>query len=102
MPSLIAVHAVDVETSRDVLQIASYELGQLLPKEQQPLPLDLLRTGDSRSDVVPNGGAQDALWQHCRDDRLHDYGLFMCRGELTCIVMLSEGLDLMAGAARWA
>ena len=89
---------------RDVLQIASYELGQLLPKEQQPLPLDLLRIGDSRSDVVPNGGAQDALWQHCQDHRLHGQGLFVRKrcGELTCIVMLSVGLGLMADAARWA
>ena len=39
-----------------MLQIASYELGKLLPKDQRPLPLDLMRIGDSRSDVVPNGG----------------------------------------------
>ncbi len=39
-----------------VLQIASYELGKLLPEDQRPLPLDLMRIGDSRSDVVPNGG----------------------------------------------
>ena len=39
-----------------MLQIASYELGKLLPEDQRPLPLDLMRIGDSRSDVVPNGG----------------------------------------------
>ena len=39
-----------------MLQIASYELGKLLPENQRPLPLDLVRIGDSRSDVVPNGG----------------------------------------------
>jgi hypothetical protein len=37
-------------------QIASYELGKLLPEDQRPLPMDLLRIGDSRSDIVPNGG----------------------------------------------
>ncbi|EIE21740.1 molybdenum cofactor-binding domain-containing protein [Coccomyxa subellipsoidea C-169] len=39
-----------------VKQIASYELGKLLPKDQRPLPMELLRIGDSRSDIVPNGG----------------------------------------------
>lgn len=43
-----------------LLQIASYELGKLLPESQRPLPLDLMRIGDSRSDVVPNGGRKDA------------------------------------------
>ena len=90
--------------NRDVLQIASYELGQLLPKEQQPLPLDLLRIGDSRSDVVPNGGAQDALRQYCQNHRLHAPGLLYVklRGELMCVMMPSEGLGLMADAAGWA
>ncbi|BDA47143.1 Xanthine dehydrogenase/oxidase [Coccomyxa sp. Obi] len=39
-----------------VKQVASYELGKLLPEEQRPLPMHLLRIGDSRSDLVPNGG----------------------------------------------
>ena len=43
------------------LQIASYELGKLLPEDQRPLPLDLLRIGDSRSDVVPNGGGSQTF-----------------------------------------
>ncbi len=38
------------------IQVASYELGKLLPEEQRPLPMHLLRIGDSRSDLVPNGG----------------------------------------------
>ena len=54
------------------MQIASYELGKLLPERQRPLPLDLLRIGDSRSDVVPNGGmlslraGQLRFWQEGR------------------------------------
>lgn len=52
-PVFLQLHA---RGKADVLQIASYELGQLLPAGQRPLPLDLLRIGDSRSDVVPNGG----------------------------------------------
>lgn len=47
-----------------LLQIASYELGKLLPEEQRPLPLGLMRIGDSRSDVVPNGGGTS---QGCTD-----------------------------------
>lgn len=39
-----------------VKQVASYELGKLLPENQRPLPMDLLRIGDSRSDIVPNSG----------------------------------------------
>ena len=39
-----------------ILQVAAYQLGLLLPKEQQPLPMGLFRIGDSSSNVVPNGG----------------------------------------------
>jgi len=55
----------DSDYTKDILmrllQIASYELGKLLPESQRPLPLDLMRIGDSRSDVVPNGGRKDAV-----------------------------------------
>ena len=50
-----------------MMQIASFELGQLLPEEQRPLPLGLMRIGDSRSDVVPNGGG---ISQGCTDVEL--------------------------------
>ena len=39
-----------------ILQVAAYQLGLLLPKEQQPLPMSLFRIGDSSSHIVPNGG----------------------------------------------
>lgn len=39
-----------------VKQAAVAALSQLLPEEQRPLPLDLVRVAASNSDVVPNGG----------------------------------------------
>ena len=38
-------------------QVAAYQLGQLLPPEQRPLPMALIRIADSSTNVVPNGGA---------------------------------------------
>lgn len=37
-------------------QMAAYELGQLLPEDQRPLPLDFVRINDTRTDIVPNAG----------------------------------------------
>ena len=45
-----------VRTALHVLQVAAYQLGLLLPKEQQPLPMRLFRVGDTSSHIVPNGG----------------------------------------------
>eukprot|EP00878_Enallax_costatus_P017692 GHUV01018588.1.p1 GENE.GHUV01018588.1~~GHUV01018588.1.p1 ORF type:complete len:473 (+),score=159.98 GHUV01018588.1:103-1521(+) len=39
-----------------VKQVAVAALSQLLPEEQRPLPLELVRVAASSSDVVPNGG----------------------------------------------
>lgn len=38
------------------LQVAVHALSQLLPPEQRPLPLELVKVAASSSDVVPNGG----------------------------------------------
>lgn len=37
--------------------MAVYELSKLLPEKLRPLPLDLVRINDTRSDIVPNAGA---------------------------------------------
>ena len=42
--------------STKVKQVAVYELSKLLPENLRPLPLDLVRINDSRSDIVPNAG----------------------------------------------
>ncbi len=39
-----------------LLQVAVHALSQLLPREQRPLPLELIKVAASSSDVVPNGG----------------------------------------------
>jgi hypothetical protein len=39
-------------------KVAAYQLGQLLPPEQRPLPMALIRIADSSTNVVPNGGAR--------------------------------------------
>ena len=36
--------------------MAAYALGQLLPEEQRPFPLDKIHINDTRSDIVPNVG----------------------------------------------
>lgn len=36
--------------------MAAYALGQLLPEEQRPFPLDQIHINDTRSDIVPNVG----------------------------------------------
>lgn len=38
------------------MQMAAYELGQLLPEDQRPLSMDFIRINDTRSDIVPNAG----------------------------------------------
>lgn len=38
------------------MQMAAYALGQLLPEEQQPFPMDMIHINDTRSDIVPNAG----------------------------------------------
>ena len=38
------------------VQMAAYALGQLLPEEQRPFPLDQIHINDTRSDIVPNVG----------------------------------------------
>jgi len=43
--------------STKVKQMAVYELSKLLPEKLRPLPLDLVRINDTRSDIVPNAGA---------------------------------------------
>ena len=47
------------------LQIAAYQLGLLLPKDQQPLPMSLLRIADSSSNTVPNGGKRSNSLMMC-------------------------------------
>jgi hypothetical protein len=37
--------------------MAVYELSKLLPEALRPLPMDLVRINDTRSDIVPNAGA---------------------------------------------
>lgn len=44
-------------------QVAAYQLGQLLPLDQRPLPMALIRIADSSTDVVPNGGAPPTALQ---------------------------------------
>ena len=44
------------EKRRCRAQMAAFELGQLLPEEQRPLPLQLIRINDTRTDIVPNAG----------------------------------------------
>ena len=41
---------------RDVVQMAAFALGQLLPEEQRPFPIDMIHINDTRSDIVPNAG----------------------------------------------
>lgn len=36
--------------------MAAYALGQLLPEDQQPFPMDKIHINDTRSDIVPNAG----------------------------------------------
>lgn len=38
------------------LQMVAFELGKLLPANLQPLPLDLVRIGDTDTAISPNGG----------------------------------------------
>ena len=39
-----------------LMQMAAYALGQLLPEEQRPFPMDMIHINDTRSDIVPNAG----------------------------------------------
>lgn len=47
--------------STKVKQMAVYELSKLLPKNLRPLPLELFRINDTRSDIVPNSGPPNSL-----------------------------------------
>ena len=45
-----------VGLSTKVKQMTVYELSKLLPEKFRPLPLELVRINDTRSDIVPNSG----------------------------------------------
>ena len=36
--------------------MAAFALGQLLPEEQRPFPMDMIHINDTRTDIVPNAG----------------------------------------------
>ena len=38
------------------MQMAAYALGQSLPEEQRPFPMDKIQINDTRSDITPNAG----------------------------------------------
>eukprot|EP00891_Asterochloris_glomerata_P008497 jgi/Astpho2/8497/Aster-05539 len=42
--------------STKVKQMAAYALGQSLPEEQRPFPMDKIQINDTRSDITPNAG----------------------------------------------
>lgn len=42
--------------STKVKQMAAFALGQLLPEEQRPFPMDMIHINDTRTDIVPNAG----------------------------------------------
>ena len=36
--------------------MTAFALGQLLPEQQRPFPMDMIHINDTRSDIVPNAG----------------------------------------------
>ncbi len=38
------------------MQMAAFALGQVLPEEQRPFPMDMIHVNDTRTDIVPNAG----------------------------------------------
>ena len=44
------------------VQVAAYELAKVLPEGLQPLPLELIRIGDTDTAISPNGGADTSPW----------------------------------------
>ena len=63
-------------------QMAAYELGLILPEEQRPLSMDLIRINDTRSDIVPNAGAAPAVnlrKLHFSHDTMHEPSMMELR-----------------------
>ena len=45
------------------MQMAAFALGQVLPEEQRPFPMDMIHINDTRSDIVPNAGQSTLVMQ---------------------------------------
>lgn len=39
-----------------MMQMAAFALGQLLPENQRPFPMEMIHINDTRTDIVPNAG----------------------------------------------